>query len=175
MLWGDGTVSDGDALRYQEFLNLTTTPQYILGYEEPDCSPPDSSDIASDKGAEVWNEVIAPWAEKGSLLGSPSMCSTSLSLSLLLTCLIGLCDGAKSGIEQSDEDWLTPFEEDITTSWDFTAIHINTISMDVVNKDLVRPVFFSRVEIYLLTRDLYRTTTGITTATNPSGSPNSPA
>jgi hypothetical protein len=41
--------------------------------------------------------------------------------------------------EQSDEDWLAPFEEDITTSWDFTAIHINTISMDVVNKDLVRP------------------------------------
>ena len=45
---------------------------------------------------------------------------------------------ANKGIEQSDEDWLTPFEEDITTSWDFTAIHINTISMDVVNKDLVR-------------------------------------
>lgn len=42
------------------------------------------------------------------------------------------------GTEQSDEDWLTPFEKDITTSWDFTAIHINTISMDVVKKDLVR-------------------------------------
>lgn len=50
-------------------------------------------------------------------------------------------ENAERGIEQSDEDWLTPFEEDITTSWDFTAIHINTISMDVVNKDLVRPPF----------------------------------
>ncbi|KAF3401044.1 hypothetical protein DPV78_004896 [Talaromyces pinophilus] len=112
MLWGAGTVSHGDALRYHEFLNLTSTPQYILGFEEPDCSPPDSADIASDKGAEVWNEVVAPWKGRGTLLGSPSMC------------------------KQSDEDWLTPFEEDITTSWDFTTIHINTISMDVVNKDL---------------------------------------
>lgn len=85
MLWGDGHVSDGDALRYHEFLNLTTTPRYILGFEEPDCSPPDSSDIASNKGAQVWNKVIAPWKKKGSLLGSPSMCSASpfLSLSLL--------------------------------------------------------------------------------------------
>ncbi|KAF5015203.1 hypothetical protein F66182_13548, partial [Fusarium sp. NRRL 66182] len=103
MLWGDGTVSSGDALRYHEFLSLSTAPQYILGYEEPDCAPPDSADISSEKGAELWNEVVAPWKGKG---------------------------------KQSDEDWLTPFEADITTSWDFTAIHINTISMDVVNKDL---------------------------------------
>lgn len=84
MLWGDGHVSDGDALRYHEFLNLTTTPRYILGFEEPDCSPPDSSDIASNKGAQVWNKVIAPWKKKGSLLGSPSMCSASPFLSLCL-------------------------------------------------------------------------------------------
>lgn len=80
--------------------------------------------------------------------------------------------------EQSDEDWLTPFEEDITTSWDFTAIHINTISMDVVNKDLVRPPHAKKKVKCLLTRDavcMYRTTTGTTTATSPSGSPNSPA
>jgi hypothetical protein len=82
--------------------------------------------------------------------------------------------------EQSDEDWLAPFEEDITTSWDFTAIHINTISMDVVNKDLVRPPHAKKKERLkcLLTRDavcMYRTTTGTTTATSPSGSPNSPA
>lgn len=79
MLWGDGTVSDQDSTRYQEFLNMTTTPQYILGYEEPDCSPPSSSDIASDTGAQVWNDVIAPWNASGSLLGSPSMCSMSNS------------------------------------------------------------------------------------------------
>lgn len=78
MLWGDGTVSSGDALRYHEFLSLSTAPQYILGYEEPDCAPPDSADISSEKGAELWNEVVAPWKGKGSLLGSPSMCSPSL-------------------------------------------------------------------------------------------------
>jgi Glycosyl hydrolase catalytic core len=85
MLWGDGEVSSGDALRYQEFLNLTTTPQYILGFEEPDCAPPDSSDIATGKGAQVWNDVIAPWNKSGSLLGSPSMCSMSIFLSLCMS------------------------------------------------------------------------------------------
>lgn len=40
-------------------------------------------------------------------------------------------------IEQADEDWLTPFEEDITTPWDFTAIHVNTDNMDSVKADLV--------------------------------------
>ncbi|EED23558.1 conserved hypothetical protein [Talaromyces stipitatus ATCC 10500] len=112
MLWGAGTVSHGDAVRYAEFQKLTAAPPYILGYEEPDCSPPDSSSISVQKGMKVWNEVVAPWGKKGSLLGSPSVC------------------------KQSDEDWLTPFQKGISTPWDFTAVHINTNNMGVVKKVL---------------------------------------
>jgi hypothetical protein len=77
MLWGDGDASDEDAQRYQEFQNLDTTPTYLLGFNEPDCAPPDSSSIDDDKGAQVWNGLIAPWGQKGVLLGSPAMCSKS--------------------------------------------------------------------------------------------------
>lgn len=77
MLWGDGDASDQDAQRYQDFQNLDTTPTYLLGFNEPDCSPPDSSSIDEDKGAQVWNDLIAPWGQKGALLGSPAMCSKS--------------------------------------------------------------------------------------------------
>lgn len=75
MLWGDGDASDLDAQRYQDFQTLSSTPTYLLGFNEPDCPPPDSSDIATDKAAQVWNDMIAPWGGKGTLLGSPSMCS----------------------------------------------------------------------------------------------------
>lgn len=78
MLWGDGHTSHQDAQRYQEFQKLNTTPKYVLGFNEPDCSPPDSSSIDEDRGAQVWNDLIAPWGQKGALLGSPAMCSESI-------------------------------------------------------------------------------------------------
>ncbi|KAH8690725.1 hypothetical protein BGW36DRAFT_306167 [Talaromyces proteolyticus] len=112
MLWGDGDASELDSQRYQKFETLQTTSKYLLGFNEPDCSPPDSSSIAEDKGAQVWNDMIAPWGQKDALLGSPAMC------------------------KQADEDWLTLFESKISRDWDFTAIHVYKNSMDGVNKDL---------------------------------------
>lgn len=60
--------------------------------------------------ASAWNELIAPYGAKGSLLISPSMC------------------------HQADETFLTPFKEQITTDWDVTNLHINNKDMDGVNK-----------------------------------------
>ncbi|KZP17506.1 glycoside hydrolase family 128 protein [Athelia psychrophila] len=114
MLWGDGKSSDAlDAPRFTEFEALSAAPAYILAFEEPDCSSAGSSNIPDEAtGASVWESVIAPWQAKGSLLGSPSMC------------------------KQADESWLAPFEADITTPWDFTAVHINKVDMTGVNLDL---------------------------------------
>jgi hypothetical protein len=41
-------------------------------------------------------------------------------------------------IEQADETWLKQFKSQISTGWDFTAIHINKNNLDGVKKDVVR-------------------------------------
>ena len=47
MLWGDGSSSDeNDASRLAAFKALTTTPAYIIGFEEPDCSTSGSADMS---------------------------------------------------------------------------------------------------------------------------------
>lgn len=80
MLWGDGSADATDASRLAEFEAMTVTPDYILGFEEPDCSSGSgSSGINYTTAAKVWDEDIAPWAAKGSVLGSPSMCSKPTS------------------------------------------------------------------------------------------------
>jgi hypothetical protein len=40
--------------------------------------------------------------------------------------------------EQAAETWLSQFKSQISTEWDFTAIHINKNSLDGVKKDIVR-------------------------------------
>eukprot|EP00026_Physarum_polycephalum_P014692 Phypoly_transcript_15238.p1 GENE.Phypoly_transcript_15238~~Phypoly_transcript_15238.p1 ORF type:complete len:281 (-),score=43.53 Phypoly_transcript_15238:52-894(-) len=114
MLWGDGQTGPQDAQRLAQFKALNYTPAYILSYEEPDCSPPWSSGVPVDTGAQLWNELFVPLGQKGSLLGSPSMC------------------------KQADESgWLQPFKQQIQNNcWDFTAIHINKNNMTGVNEDL---------------------------------------
>lgn len=47
MLWGDGSSSDeDDASRFAAFKALTTSPAYIIGFEEPDCSTSGSADMS---------------------------------------------------------------------------------------------------------------------------------
>lgn len=54
MLWGAGTVDSTDASRLAAFQALTTAPQYIIGFEEPDCSTSGSSNIGvSDGGSSL--------------------------------------------------------------------------------------------------------------------------
>lgn len=78
MLWGVGTADSTDASRLAQFKQITTAPQYVLGYEEPDCPPGSgSAGVSVSAGVADWQSLIAPLGKKGSLLGSPAECSTS--------------------------------------------------------------------------------------------------
>lgn len=73
-----------------------------------------------------WNNLLAPLAKKGTVLGSPSMC------------------------KQKDEDFLTPFQAQITRSWNLTSIHINKPDLAGVKADVEyyrnkygKPIFVS--------------------------------
>ena len=84
MLWGNGTVDMQDKERLIAFEHLSTVPAYVLGYEEPDCdSGSGSADMTVHDGASKWESLIVPLGKKGSKLGSPSMCSTSMAVSSL--------------------------------------------------------------------------------------------
>lgn len=50
MLWGDGGLGDdqNDAARVAAFKALSTTPKYVIGFEEPDCSTPGSASMTVD-------------------------------------------------------------------------------------------------------------------------------
>jgi hypothetical protein len=51
MLWGGGSSKDKqDATRLSAFKAITTSPKYIMGFEEPDCSTEGSSSMSVDKG-----------------------------------------------------------------------------------------------------------------------------
>jgi hypothetical protein len=51
MLWGGGSSKDKqDATRLSAFKAITTSPKYIIGFEEPDCSTEGSSSMSVDKG-----------------------------------------------------------------------------------------------------------------------------
>lgn len=113
MIWGDGNVDSTDASRLAAFEALTTTPEWIIGFEEPDCTGSGSAGFGYSTGVTLWDSVVAPWKDKGSILLSPSMCHQA----------------AESG-------WLPPFEAAISTPWDVTNIHINKNSMDGVKADI---------------------------------------
>jgi len=113
MLWGGGNADSTDASRLAAFKKITNAPQYMLGFEEPDCaSGGGSAGTSVSDGVQVWEQYIAPFKAKGTKLGSPSMC------------------------KQAAETWLKQFSEQITTDWDFTAIHVNKNNMDGVKADL---------------------------------------
>ena len=78
MIWGAGTADSQDAARLQAFRDLSYTPAYIIGYEEPDC-PAGSGSAGFDvsTGISLWNELVGPKKAQGSILISPSMCSKS--------------------------------------------------------------------------------------------------
>ena len=117
-LWGDGQTCLSDtnnAERLQQFkANVSDyTPSIMMGFYEPDCDCPMSSSISDPTtGAQQWNDLIAPLADKGTVLGSPSMC------------------------KQKAEDWLQPFLDAGAADWDVTNIHVNKNSLDGVKEDI---------------------------------------
>lgn len=78
MIWGAGSADGQDAQRLQQFRDLSYTPAYIIGYEEPDC-PAGSGSAGFDVGTGIslWNELVGPKKAEGSILIAPSMCSKS--------------------------------------------------------------------------------------------------
>jgi len=108
MLWGDGHIGSKDAARLAAFKKITTAPKYMMGFFEPDWTPPDSSNISVATAAPLWNELLAPLGQKGTKLLSPSMA------------------------KQKDEDWLTPFKAKISYQWDYTSVHVNQDSLEKV-------------------------------------------
>ncbi|KAH8171774.1 glycosyl hydrolase catalytic core domain-containing protein [Sarocladium implicatum] len=114
MLWGNGQNGPKDAQRFSDFRNMEETPEYLLGFNEPDCSGQDiSANMGVSDGVKVWNEMIVPKGNQGALLGSPSMCL------------------------QKDESWLKKFNDaGLSRSWDFTAIHVYKPDMAGVQADI---------------------------------------
>jgi hypothetical protein len=114
MLWGDGQNGDEDAKRFKEFQAGIPQPQYLLGFNEPDCTGRDTSANMNIKnGYQYWNQYIAPKGNSGALLGSPSMCL------------------------QKDEAWLKRFVmKPLDRSFDFTAIHVYKPDMAGVRADI---------------------------------------
>lgn len=125
MLWGNGHTGGQDSGRLSEFQSLSYSPKYIMGFYEPDCYPPMSSDLDPDSGescldrisnaslmsaaAALWKSTIVPHRNNGgSVLISPGMC------------------------KQKDETWLTPFKNAIgdNNMWDVTAVHINKLNAE---------------------------------------------
>lgn len=137
MLWGVGTSGDpADASRLAQFKQITTSPKYVLGYEEPDCpSGSGSAGLSVSAGVVDWQSLIAPLGKKGTLLGSPSMCSMSFPIQSISPEKQFI---TKWFLEQAAETWLGQFRSQISTQWDFTAVHINKNSLDGVKKDIVR-------------------------------------
>ncbi|CAJ2508965.1 Uu.00g139910.m01.CDS01 [Anthostomella pinea] len=117
MLWAAGGSACGssETERLDTFNTLISsgvTPSIMFGFYEPDCDCPDSSEMSSTSAAIAWDSLIAPLAANGTVLGSPSMC------------------------KQKDEDFLTPFNAAISTTWDVTSIHINTPNVSEAQKDV---------------------------------------
>lgn len=60
MLWGDGSLGDdqNDAARVQAFKELSSTPKYVIGFEEPDCSTPGSAAMTVDASTSLTVPVL---------------------------------------------------------------------------------------------------------------------
>lgn len=51
MLWGGGASKDKqDASRLADFKAITTSPKYVMGFEEPDCSTEGSASMSVEDG-----------------------------------------------------------------------------------------------------------------------------
>jgi len=135
MLWGAGTADADDAIRLVQFQQMNWNPSYIIGFEEPDCAAGAGSagmDVATGtiqhsahdgiwadfQGVHLWNTLVAPHGNAGSVLISPSMCKQA----------------AESG-------WLGPFRSQISRDWDITNVHINKNSAAGIYADIVSGIF----------------------------------
>lgn len=115
MLWGATGSPCAEAVNRQALFNKViakSTPKIMFGFYEPDCNCPDSSLMSPLIASSNWDNLLAPLGDKGTILGSPSMC------------------------KQYDETFLTPFGQSIDRYWDITSIHVNKPDLAGVIKDV---------------------------------------
>ncbi|KAF2862077.1 glycoside hydrolase family 128 protein [Piedraia hortae CBS 480.64] len=116
MLWAaqGSSCTDLEKQRMQlfnDYVDNGNHPSIMFGFFEPDCYCPMSSDMSTRDAANAWNQHMVPLKNKGTILGSPSMC------------------------KQYDEDFLEPFsQEGLEHQWDVTSIHVNKPNIDEVKK-----------------------------------------
>ena len=111
MLWGLGRVNhDDDWARFQAFKNVMPgSAPFVMGFNEPDFSGSGSSGVIPiADAAAAWEQYLAPHAQAGAKLISPSMAM------------------------QAQETWLGPFLKAIKTQPDIIAVHIFQNTMDGV-------------------------------------------
>ncbi|WWC70282.1 uncharacterized protein I206_104232 [Kwoniella pini CBS 10737] len=114
MIWGGGTADSDDASRLTAFKDLSYVPQYIIGFEEPDCpAGSGSAGLDVETAISIWNQYVVPKGEAGSILVGPSMCKQA----------------AESG-------WLGPFMAGVTRKPDIMNIHVNKNSAAGINADI---------------------------------------
>jgi len=114
-LWGGGTADSTDAARLVDFKAMTSTPTWLIGPNEPDCAAGGqmSAGMTIDATAALWNELMVPKGNAGSMLLSPSMCK-----------------------QMAEDGWLAQFQTKISRDFDITNIHINKNNMDGVRADI---------------------------------------
>ncbi|WVQ99352.1 hypothetical protein IAU59_006485 [Kwoniella sp. CBS 9459] len=114
MIWGGGSADGVDAARLEAFKNLAHVPEYIIGFEEPDCAAGSgSAGMDVQTAISIWNQYVVPKGEAGSILVGPSMCKQA----------------AESG-------WLGPFMDGVTRKPDIMNIHVNKNSKAGIMLDI---------------------------------------
>ncbi|MCJ1445695.1 MAG: hypothetical protein MMC23_006200 [Stictis urceolatum] len=99
-LWGGGHVDSTDAERHSQLLALSTKPDWLLGFNEPDCGPRASANLQPEDAAKVWNSDLKLKIGSNAKVGSPAPC-------------------------RQQGDWLDQFKAaDPSMDWGFTAVHI---------------------------------------------------
>jgi hypothetical protein len=83
-----------------------STPDVMLGFNEPDCPCDAGSQMSVSSATSSWNQYLAPLKKKGTILGSPAPC------------------------KQIAETFLAPFEAGLSVPWDVTTFHVyqNTLA-----------------------------------------------
>lgn len=77
MLWGDGHVDATDKQRRADFDNISP-PDYLLGFNEPDCAGNgNSADLKPSTAATLWNGAFKEKVGSNTIVGSPSPCGKS--------------------------------------------------------------------------------------------------
>ncbi|KAI7298322.1 hypothetical protein KC315_g18100, partial [Hortaea werneckii] len=107
-----GDVTPERVSLFHSMLDNDSIPEIMFGFYEPDCDCDMSAQMTVSDAQTQWDALLAPLADKGVVLGSPSMC------------------------KQKDEEFLTPFMDNGARDWDVTSIHINKPDLDGVKEDV---------------------------------------